>query len=44
MEKNKTLKITEETHRKLKALGNKDESFDDVIKRLLEIGGGLNEK
>lgn len=33
--KKKTLKISEETHRKLKLLGNKGETFDDIIRRLL---------
>jgi len=32
----KTLKINEETHKKLCDLGNKGESFDDIIKRLIE--------
>ena len=31
----KTLKISEETHRRLKRLGRKGETFDDIIKRLL---------
>lgn len=32
---NKTLKINEETHRRLKRLGRKGETFDDIIRRLL---------
>lgn len=31
----KTLKISEETHGRLKRLGRKGETFDDIIKRLL---------
>lgn len=33
----KTLKIGEETHRRLKSLGRKGETFDDVISRLLRL-------
>ena len=32
---NKTLKISEETHKRLKRLGRKGETFDDIIRRLL---------
>lgn len=35
MAKKKTLKISEETHERLKSLGNKGETFDDIIRRLL---------
>ncbi|KXB05925.1 hypothetical protein AKJ52_02830 [candidate division MSBL1 archaeon SCGC-AAA382C18] len=31
----KTLKISEGTHRRLKQLGRKGETFDDIIKKLL---------
>ncbi|KXA96079.1 hypothetical protein AKJ37_06065 [candidate division MSBL1 archaeon SCGC-AAA259I09] len=31
----KTIKINEETHRRLKSLGKKGETFDDIIRRLL---------
>lgn len=31
----KTLKISEETHKRLKNLGSKGETFDDIIRRLL---------
>lgn len=31
----KTLKISEETHGRLKRLGRKGETFDDIIRRLL---------
>lgn len=32
----KTIKIQEETHSKLKMLGSKSETFDNIIKRLLQ--------
>ena len=32
----KTLKIQEETHKMLEDLGKKNESFDQIIKRLIE--------
>lgn len=34
----KTIKIKEETHKKLVELGKKNESFDDIINRLLKEG------
>lgn len=39
MAKKKTLKISEETHERLKSLGNKGETFDDIIRRLLPPEG-----
>jgi predicted CopG family antitoxin len=36
VEKLKTLKIKPETHAKLVAIGKKEESFDDIINRLLK--------
>ena len=32
----KTLKITDETHAMLCQVGNKEETFDEVIKRLIK--------
>ena len=37
---NKTLKISENTHRRLKRFARKDETFDDAINRLLDIVEG----
>ena len=33
----KTIRITEETHQKLKDAGKKGQTFEDIILRLLEI-------
>lgn len=33
----KTLKIKEETHKKLEGIGKKGDTFDDIINRLIEI-------
>lgn len=35
----KTLKIREEIHQKLKALGKKDQTFSDIIENLINISG-----
>ena len=32
----KLIRISEETHARLKELGKKDESFDDIISRLID--------
>ena len=32
----KIIKIEDETHKRLMKFGNKDETFEDVIKRLLD--------
>ncbi len=37
MSKLKTLKIKEETHSRLAELGRKGESFDDILKRILDF-------
>ena len=39
----KTIKITKETHAKLKRFARKDETFDDVISRLLDMAEGKYE-
>ena len=36
MSKLKTMKIREEVHKKLMVLGNKGESFSDIIERLIK--------
>ncbi len=36
----KTIKLTKETHARLKRFARKDETFDDVINRLLDIAEG----
>jgi len=33
----KTIKIEESTHKKLEAIGNKSETFDDIINKLLDF-------
>ncbi|MBS3156166.1 hypothetical protein J4413_02955 [Candidatus Woesearchaeota archaeon] len=38
MSKLKTMKIREEVHKKLMALGKKGESFSDIIERLIKNG------
>ncbi len=35
----KTLKIKEETHKRLTDLGKKGESFDDLINRIIDENG-----
>ena len=40
----KSIKITKETHARLKRFARKDETFDDVINRLLDIAEGKHEK
>ncbi len=40
----KTLKISEEAHERLKRLGRKGETFDDIIKRLLPPEGREHRK
>jgi len=32
----KIIKVEDETHKRLEEFGNKNETFDDVIKRLLD--------
>lgn len=44
MGKLKTMKIKEETHRRLKELGRKGESFDDILRRLLEFAESARTK
>ena len=40
----KTLKIKDETHRKLTEVGNFGESFDDVINRVVDFYKKFNKK
>lgn len=35
-----TIKLDRETRNRLAALGNKDDSFDDIVRRLLDGKGG----